>query len=788
MLRKTHRAGARALTVVAVIALARLGALGCADDPDTRALFADRQHGVAFAASDASSTIPNDTFTPDGGPDATAPADTIPTDTDTTPSDTTPVDTTPADTTPTDTTPTDTTPADTTPADTTPTDTTPTDTTPTGPALVVPPTLAIPWVRAGQGGSTLTVDLVNRGAPGAFTATLSGDSSLALDPFDAHAGASARLTLRFSGAASPTTARATLTVTDHHTTHQATVWAVAGRALPNASWSALQTGAVRYGETATVALETAPFPDAGATWTDDRVNVFVPDDFIDRGPVPFVVHFHGHGTTLAATLPYHKYREQLFLSGVNAVLVTPQGPVDAASGNFGKLMDPGGLQAMLRDVVELLFRDGHVLTPQVGDLVLTEHSGGYQAVALNLDAETDQGQVLAAHLFDGLYGYSSAYEAFARAGGFLRSNYTTGGGTRDNNRALASTLGGLAAEDAAMTTLRDRRAAIWFTPAAHGDCTWWQQAFAETLRWGAQSARRGPRIELRTAAAQGQRATVTWLAPHDDWTVAHRVQLSADRLVWVTAAEVDPAAGAASFDLPAGRYVRVVPLVEDLDPALALPSDTYWIEASPILVVDGFDRALGGSYHDLRHDTAARVGRAASAASASNEAVTDGELRLADFDLVIWLLGDESVADHTFTAAEQALITAYLDAGGRVIASGSEIAYDLRTTGASFLASLGAVYQADDANQSGARGAGPLASLGGFTFGGPAAPYPEDYPDALATASGATIVLQYDNGMTAAAGRANKSVVVGFPLELIDDEARLSAVLAALMGFVGQVP
>ena len=513
--------------------------------------------------------------------------------------------------------------------------------------------------------------------------------------------------------------------------------------------------------------------------------MFVPEGFIDRGPVPFVVHFHGHGTTLAETLPYHKYREQLWASGVNAILVTPQGPVNAGSGNFGKLMDAGGLEALLRDVTAILYRDGKVRTPKVGDLVLTEHSGGYQAVALNLGAQTDEGQVLAAHLFDGLYGYFSAYEDFARAGGFLRSNYTTGGGTRSNNLDLVDDLGALVAEDMSATTLRDETAAVWFTPAAHGDCTWWEQAFSEALRWGATNARRGPRVELRTATVSAGTATVTWLAPHDDWTTGFVVETSSDGFVWTPSARVAAGVARATFALSGGRRVRVVPEVEDVGPADVLPSDTYWIEASDVLVVDGFDRIFGGSWSNNRHDSAARVGRAVGAAAASNEAVLEGDITLSSFAAVIWLVGDESLADHTFTAPEQALINAYLAAGGRIIVSGSEVAYDLKSNGANFLSGLGAVYQADDANQSSAKGAGTLAALASFTFGGANAPYLEDYPDVLGTATGGSIALQYGNGMTAAAGKANRSVVVGFPLEVIDDEARLAEVVEALLGFVG---
>lgn len=748
--------------------------VGCGDDPEIVSATATRPNAVVHATSD---TTNGDTSDATDTNDTTDANDTIDIDTNVGPDTRDTTDTTP--------------PVDTT--DTTDTlDTSPDtgpDTTLSSPSFEVPPTLSIPWIGAGRGASTLTLRLDNDGAAGTFAASLSGDPRLHLAPFDASVDVDgqATLVLTFDGAASPTIAEGLLRVSDATTTHEAVVFAVAGdTTLPAATWSDLTTGTTRYGKTTTVRLKTAPFPAPGANWTDDSVNVFVPDGFIDRGPIPFVVHFHGHGTTLAATLPAHKYREQVWASGANAILVTPQGPVNAASGNFGKLMTRGGLEALLHDVASVLYRDGLVATPTTGDLVLTEHSGGYQAVALNLDAQTDQGQVLAAHLFDGLYGYSSAYESFARAGGFLRSDYTTGGGTRTNNLALLSTLGALATDTPTAEDLRDARAVIWFTPAGHSDSTWWEQAFAEALRWGSTNARRGPRIELRTATVNLGSATITWRAPHDDWTTGFAIEASANGLEWATVATAPADAERATFTLIGPRRVRVVPIVSDLEPELALPSDSYWLESRAVLVVDGFDRIFGGSWTDLRHDSAARVGQAAKGSAASNEAVLEGDLRLADYPVVIWLVGDESLADHTFTAAEQALLKSYLDGGGHLIISGSEVAYDLgkNGNGTSWLASLGAVYQADSANQSTAKGAGPLSALGSFGFGGQGAPYLEDFPDVVTTSTGATTVLQYANGMAAAVGKAGKSVVVGFPLEVIDDPARLTDVVAALIGFV----
>jgi hypothetical protein len=667
----------------------------------------------------------------------------------------------------------------------------------TGPVdLGVPSTLAIPWVAAGAGSSSLAVDIDNRGVWVAVTVAVLDASDIRVQgaPVSVDVGQSLQFTLRFDGAAAATVRQARLRIDATPqgagataTRYEATVFAVTGSVLPATSWTALAAGTTAYGRSTTVRLASAPFPDNSGAWTDDSVNVFVPSDYIDRGPVHYVVHFHGHGTTLASTLPYHKYREQLWASGVNAVLVTPQGPVNAASGNFGKLMRQNNLAVLLRDVTSILYRDRIIKTPLTGDVTLTEHSGGYQAVAANLEAVFDEGLVLSAHLFDGLYASSAAYEAFARVGGFLRSNHTAGGGTRSNNQALLATLGNLATSAFTGRSLRDKTAVIWPTIAAHNDATWWNQAFSEALRWGSFSARRGPRIELRSAIANAGTATVTWLSPDDDWTTAHLVETSVGGNEWSVVARVDPSTQRATFALPGdtGVYVRVVPEVEDVAAEDALPSRSAYVHnGSPVLVVDGFDRIFGGSWTDLRHDHAARVARLGQAATASNEAVAEGEVDLTDFPVVIWLVGDESVADQTFDATERAVASAYLDAGGALIVSGSEVAYELRNTGATFLTSLGAIYAADDANQNSVKGVGPLAAIASFAFGTSASPYIEDFPDVLTTASGATIILRYGNDMVAGVGRAGKSAVLGFPLETIESDAALTTLIDALITFV----
>lgn len=743
-----------------LVACALLG--GCGSDEPTRdRATVDRTHDVIAGAPDAHAAT-------DTHPDAVGPTDTAsPTDT-AGPTDTqAPLDTVG------------------------PTDTaSPPDTTAPAGELTGPDVLSLPWVAAGAGGSTANAVFVNAGASGALDVALSGDPALSLTgapPASLAAGASLSVTVAFNGSATARVARGDLRVSVGTRERTLPVWAVAGDpAIPAATWAPLAVRGVTVGHGVTLPLPTAPYPVPGGSWSDPSVLLFVPAGLRDRGATDLVVHFHGFGAVVDGTIATQRYREQLHISGINAVLVAPQGPYNASSGNFGKLMLDGGLAALADDVVSVLYRDGWIAHPVPGDLLLTAHSGGYQGVAQNLDATTPGGQTTHAVLIDGLYARSSDYAAFANAGGSLRSNYTASGGTRTNNEALAQTLG--AATAPTQQHLRDAGALIWFVATGHNDAMRYETSWAEALRWAATRSRQGPRLELRSARASGGVVTVRWFSPEDDDVLGFAVEASEDGASWEVVASTSAQASSATFAHAGGVHVRVAPRVYGVAAADALRSDSGYVGgANAVVVVDGFDRLLGSSFYGLRHDFAAWIGASADAAAyASNEAVTEGSFPLAAYDAAIWLLGDESTGDHTFTAAEQAAVTAYLDGGGALVVSGSEVGWDLGAQGhgVAFLGGLGAKYAADDSGSYTVSGAGPLAGVGALSYAGPGAAYDEEFPDAFTAATGGEVVLRYANGQGAAAGVPAQSVVVGFPLELVDDPGDLAVLLAALLDYV----
>jgi hypothetical protein len=178
-------------------------------------------------------------------------------------------------------------------------------------------------------------------------------------------------------------------------------------------------------------------------------------------------------------------------------------------------------------------------------------------------------------------------------------------------------------------------------------------------------------------------------------------------------------------------------------------------------------------------------------ATASNERVADGAVNLADYDAVIWMAGEESTADQTFSPTEQTLVAQYVAAGGNVFASGAEIGWDLdsQNNGRSFFENiLRANYVADNANTYTASGTGFLAGLD-LSFDNGQMFYDVNFPDVLGPSAGSTIIATYPDGRGAATyaagtGGAGDVVVMGVPIEsILSTTARDEAIRRILMAF-----
>jgi spore germination protein YaaH len=250
-------------------------------------------------------------------------------------------------------------------------------------------------------------------------------------------------------------------------------------------------------------------------------------------------------------------------------------------------------------------------------------------------------------------------------------------------------------------------------------------------------------------------------------------------------------------------YYCTLVAVDTSGTALSTLSDTYGVALGSgvrYLVVDGFDRT-SASYNLPQHSFAASYGAPIVAAGrvfdcADNNAVVAGARSLSGYAGVLWFLGDESVADQSFSPAEQALLAAYMEQGGRLFVSGSEIGYDLDRSAspnyapAWYSGVLKASYIGDAAT--GTAFSGDQGSIFEGIAGAFGQVYPEDYPDIIAPAGGASAAMHYNPSQVAAisyrgtfgSGSAEGCVVyLAFTFETIASAQTRNASMARILDF-----
>lgn len=182
--------------------------------------------------------------------------------------------------------------------------------------------------------------------------------------------------------------------------------------------------------------------------------------------------------------------------------------------------------------------------------------------------------------------------------------------------------------------------------------------------------------------------------------------------------------------------------------------------------------------------------------SASNEAVIDSRINLTDYAVVIWIMGNESTSDETFSTAEQTKVAAYLNSGKSLFVSGAEIGWDLgRTSGSTdstfFANYLKSKYVGDDAETyTVAAGSGAFSGLSSFGFDdGSNGSYDVAYPDQITTNGGSTADLSYSGGSGGTAAiqynGSYKLIFLGFPFESITSESVRTDLMNRTLQYLG---
>lgn len=183
--------------------------------------------------------------------------------------------------------------------------------------------------------------------------------------------------------------------------------------------------------------------------------------------------------------------------------------------------------------------------------------------------------------------------------------------------------------------------------------------------------------------------------------------------------------------------------------------------------------------------------------SASNESLVSGAVDAGKYDTIVWILGEESTRDETFSKAEQKIVEELIAKGKNLFVSGSEIGWDLdRPDGPTeddrkfYGNTLKAKYVGDDANTyevSGTKG-GIFEGLS-FSFDNGKQLYDVDWPDVIEATAGSQAALKYPDSVGVAGIQADGSggrgrvVMFAFPFETITSAADRESVMKRVLAY-----
>jgi hypothetical protein len=558
----------------------------------------------------------------------------------------------------------------------------------------------------------------------------------------------------------------------------------------------------------------APLPRAPHPAVQDvkaHVHMSLPRDFRSEArTVDVLIALHGWGGIVANTLPAHQYVEQAAYSHRNAILIVPQGLYDTSADDFGTLRQQDGVKKLIEEVMIVLYRDGSLVHPNLGKVVISSHSGAYYSLSAMSTKSGVPGGLAGIILMDSMYGEEAAYKAYAlsQAGRFVTNYQGNSDGPTVKSKAMAPQLVSAGLQVVTLDArpypeaIATHDNVFHDTVNVHGYTPEYQYNLGEYWRNSLLEPSRTPVPELRTVNLSLGTVHATFYAEPSAVPTTYRVYGSTDGQTFALLGEGDGGSSiirAVDVQAPqAGYFIRLTAQRPDLGESL--PSDTYFVRqgtgAAKVVVVDAFDRYLDGKMNDEHHDYAARLGSdvdmSMSVVSCSDEAVETGGCTFTGADTVIWMAGLNSTKNPPITSAGETPLNAFLESGGRLITTGAEVGFAL--DGDSFLSSkLKVAYtNGDDANSNSAVGFGALANVANFNFGGVDS-YAVDFPDIFPPASGATTVLKYGTGTSAAvlfkgafkAGAPAGAVLsVGFPLETITPASARTDVVRALISSV----
>ena len=308
--------------------------------------------------------------------------------------------------------------------------------------------------------------------------------------------------------------------------------------------------------------------------------------------------------------------------------------------------------------------------------------------------------------------------------------------------------------------------------------------------------------ELKSVLLQNDgNAEITWQCDTSN-VIAYKLYKSDDGITWNILKDITDLSSlntTVSMD-DSVEYFRISsvlnnpPSYSESDWSNVLGTGNFASAKKKVLIVDGFNRESGDWRANLTTFTST-YGEALSKLginfeSVKNSQVINSDVDLTKYDAVYWMLGDESTVDETFSSVEQIKVKNYLENGGNLFVSGSEIGWDLDHKGNSmdkdfYHNYLKAVYVEDNSNSNYVSGV-DNSSLNGSDFYF-AQTYEVNYPDVIGSYGGSSLCMKYSNGKGAGLeysgtfGSSNalaKLINLGFPLESTANDAEFDSVIS----------
>ncbi|MCT4581188.1 MAG: T9SS type A sorting domain-containing protein [Flavobacteriales bacterium] len=262
------------------------------------------------------------------------------------------------------------------------------------------------------------------------------------------------------------------------------------------------------------------------------------------------------------------------------------------------------------------------------------------------------------------------------------------------------------------------------------------------------------------------------------------------------------------------QYIR---LVREFNGSFSLPSEVLAAipsdSNSTFLIVNGFDRnSVGNTYNFIRQHGSALHSNNYIFSSATNDAISENLINLNNYSAIDYILGEESSQTHCLDQTEQIKIQNYLDQGGYLFISGSEIGWDLQHLGSNsdttfYHQYLKAAYIEDAPNNA----ANSVYSCSSTPYGifnsiptlqfddGTNGTYNVDWPDVISPVNGASKALYYTSdslkcaaisyqGNFGSSSIQGKLVYFAFPFETIYPVNARDSIMGHITTFFFDVP